>query len=568
MSKKTIKHRIALVAVSALTAGVLTVASTPVANAAIAAGDLDFTTATNAINVGTCAIDNTTSGTTATAINGSLVQLKQAAAITDAVYLSLSGPGSIESYTAASATVTPTTVTDSATAQNDVYNIRLNGIGTITITYAASSSSAATDSITINSVASCASSTFDATTSNTTIVDVLEADSDETAALAWVTAFNGQDTADENIIAVAGTGYIRSQINNAYGANLSSKAMIATSTTGCYVGLADITSSAPSISKTAATAVLASTGADVIVAVGAATAGVPANCTVTLSWNGITVGTETFKQLGVPSSVTVSGQTVGVKSGSGYYRATVKDSLGNALPGVTISNSSTETNNAAAVTIVSDSAATAAATATTTDASTGAIRGTTPAINSTTIANGTVANYSCTSTGGAAKLTIRVLSSGVTYVTSAPFDVYCGAASVDTWAISMDKASYSPGEIATLTVSAKDADAHIAQSLLTLGASEYSFGGMTFVTAPTTADLFNSAAGVKTYKLSVGTTEGAFVGTFKITGSTDTAAKTVQYAVKSSTTSVSNADVLKSIVALIASINKQIQALQKLILKR
>jgi hypothetical protein len=32
--------------------------------------------------------------------------------------------------------------------------------------------------------------------------------------------------------------------------------------------------------------------------------------------------------------------------------------------------------------------------------------------------------------------------------------------------------------------------------------------------------------------------------------------------------SVSNADVLKSIVSLIASINKQIQALQKLILRR
>jgi hypothetical protein len=101
-----------------------------------------------------------------------------------------------------------------------------------------------------------------------------------------------------------------------------------------------------------------------------------------------------------------------------------------------------------------------------------------------------------------------------------------------------------------------------------LGASEYSFGGMTFVTAPTTADLFNSAAGVKTYKLSVGTTEGSFVGTFKITGSTDTAAKTVQYKVANSSATVSNADVLKSIVALIASINKQIQALQKLILKR
>ena len=91
---------------------------------------------------------------------------------------------------------------------------------------------------------------------------------------------------------------------------------------------------------------------------------------------------------------------------------------------------------------------------------------------------------------------------------------------------------------------------------------------MEFVTAPTTADYFNSGMGTRTYQLKVGTTEGAFVGTFKLTAATDTAAKTVQYKIVSSTATVSNADVLKSIVALIASINKQIQALQKLILKR
>jgi hypothetical protein len=46
------------------------------------------------------------------------------------------------------------------------------------------------------------------------------------------------------------------------------------------------------------------------------------------------------------------------------------------------------------------------------------------------------------------------------------------------------------------------------------------------------------------------------------------AAATVPYKIAGTTATVSNADVLKSIVALIASINKQIQALQKLILKR
>ena len=135
--------------------------------------------------------------------------------------------------------------------------------------------------------------------------------------------------------------------------------------------------------------------------------------------------------------------------------------------------------------------------------------------------------------------------------------------------MSFDKASYSPGEIATLTITGKDADGLLMSSTSTLGTLTQAFGGMTFVTTPTSADTFSSAAGAKSYQLSVGTTEGAFVGTLALTtAATDSKAKTIQYTIKSSTATVSNADVLKSIVALIASINKQIQALQKLILQR
>ena len=139
--------------------------------------------------------------------------------------------------------------------------------------------------------------------------------------------------------------------------------------------------------------------------------------------------------------------------------------------------------------------------------------------------------------------------------------------------MSLDKAAYAPGEVATLTISGKDSDGfpvNTTDGISTSGTLvEYSFGGMTFVTAPTATDIFNSAAGQKKYTLSVVTTEGSFVGTIKLLGATtDTAAKTVQYKVANPTPGVSNADVLKSIVSLIASINKQIRALQKLILRR
>jgi hypothetical protein len=561
MSTKTNFKRVALVAVASLGLGVLT--SVAPANAAIAAGDLDFTTATGSVNTGTCAISNTTSATAATALNGSLVKIKQAASITDAVYLSISGPATLESFTAASATFTPTTLTDSATAANDVYNIRLTGLGTVTVTYAASSTSAATDVLTITSVAACAGGTFSAADSNVTIVDVLEADSDSTEGAAWTSAFNGIDTSGEDVQVNAGTAYIRAALNDGYGADLASKAMIATSTTGCNVGLANTTTSAPSISTTSATAVLASTGADVVVAITQSTAGAPASCTISLSWNGINVATKSVKIQGNAASVTVSDVTVGARSGYGYYRVTVKDANGNLLPSKSITASSTEANNAAAASIVSNAASNSASTSSTADAT----YGKTPATTSTTIGNNTTARYTCTSKGGAAKITVRALVSGVTYVTSAPFDVYCGGTSIDTWSISMDKASYAPGEIATLTVTAKDADGFLAQSLLALGTLEYSFGGLTAVTAPSSADLFNSAAGSKKYTFSVGTSEGAFVGTFKLTGTTDTSAKTIQYKVAGSA-GVTNADVLKAIVSLIASINKQIAALQKALLKR
>jgi hypothetical protein len=565
MSTKTNFKRVALVAVASLGLGVLT--SVAPANAAdFAADDLVINAQTTSVNTGACSI--ATGGQGGVFVVGSTVEMDSAT--DDAYYISIAGPAVVVSTQGASST--PTSITDADGTADDTHVIRLTGVGTVTVTASATSSSAAVDTFDITVVASCATSTLSLANSNFTITSLAQTDTDAAAGTAWVTAFNGVDTADANIVAVNGTGYARAKLYNVYDAALSSKPIVATATgtgTGCWVAVeASNTTAGVGSAPAASTAVMTGTGEDLTLAVKAATAGEAVNCSVTLTWNGITVGTKSFKLQGVAAKVVVSGVTVGVKGGVGYYRAAVTDALGNALPSITISNSTTEANNVASLLVVSDSASVAATTGTATDASTGAVLGTTPAVTATNIGAGTVASYTCTDKGGAAKVTVRALASGVTYVTSAPFDVYCGAASIDTWSISLDKATYAPGEIATLTVSAKDADGHIAQSLLALGASTSSFGGMTFVTAPTDADKFNSGAGFKTYQLSVGTTEGSFVGTFKLTGTTDTSAKTIAYKVASTTTAVSNADVLKAIVSLIASINKQIAALQKALLRR
>ena len=97
--------------------------------------------------------------------------------------------------------------------------------------------------------------------------------------------------------------------------------------------------------------------------------------------------------------------------------------------------------------------------------------------------------------------------------------------------------------------------------------------GMTAVTAPATTDTETTArtgTWVYTYTVNVGA-EGSYNGAVKIAvGSTSAQynkALTVPYKITTGS-AVSNADVLKAIVSLIASINKQIAALQKALLKK
>ena len=135
--------------------------------------------------------------------------------------------------------------------------------------------------------------------------------------------------------------------------------------------------------------------------------------------------------------------------------------------------------------------------------------------------------------------------------------------------MSTDKASYSPGEIATVSISAKDSNGGIVSDTTTVGTPiiNLAMPGMTLIgAAATSADVFTS--GVKTYKFRVDQAEGSFVGQAQVTAATDLAVKTVSYSIKSSSSAISLADVLKAIVSLIASINKQIAALQKALLKK
>ena len=572
MSSNTIRKRIALAAVSALTAGLFTVVSAPVANATAAANYFDINS-TSLLAICSVDAEKETAYVPLTSPGIEIGTVTGNTTPTDTAYFRITGPG-VFSTAAATGTSgvtfdspTSASMTVPGTEANGKFEVKPTGLGVIKITYAPSSTTAVVDQITINVVANCASDAYSAGDSYYTIVSAALADDNVWTATAV-------DTTSANVVANAGKGYVRVELNDVYGANLATAgALISTVSGPCLVGLADYDGTLSAGSGK--TAVMSTQAEAAVVIVEQETAGVGGSCIASTTWNGTLVGSKTFTMQGAPAKVTVSDVTVGqAGTGYGYYRVTVADAAGNLLPDKAISASSTEANNAAAlaagiVTAIQDN--TSAATTSTV----GSGYGKTASVTATLIANNVsgaagLTRFTCASgKAGTAKVTVRtpIDTAATGYATSDPFTVACGGA-LATWSISMDKATYQPGEIATLTVSGKDSLGAPVYTLQALTGLVQAFGGMTPVTTPAATDLFNSGAGTKTYQYKVDTTEGAYVGTFTLTGSSETSAKTIQYKIASATPGVTNADVLKSIVALIASINKQIQALQKLILKR
>jgi hypothetical protein len=135
-----------------------------------------------------------------------------------------------------------------------------------------------------------------------------------------------------------------------------------------------------------------------------------------------------------------------------------------------------------------------------------------------------------------------------------------------TYTASFDKASYVSGDIMTLTISAKDSAGNPVYDGYTIGTNTIGVGGTTALSTIATTDAFVN--GVKKYKYSAGATASGYGWTVDITNGSlqDAIVGTVN--ITAPTTGVSNADVLKAIVSLIASINKQIAALQKALLKK
>jgi len=623
MSKTTIRKRLALTVTTALFAGMLTVVSTPVASAThsqVGGSNNDAATGTvngslfmavSASTGATAAIitaadgtsgtqkgllaKDTSSGTaqTATVLAGGVlsfyaeVSTASAFTATGGSFSSadlLSDSQFTATYDASNKTVVIPSTGTSATYVATLWTAPTTA-GTYTVSlltgfYLTSSGTRAVPSqdnlpptlsgrVTVTVVAASAGGSYSAAYSSCQVGSAGEA-------LTAGTTGTGIDSTA--IFADGDAAYINMDLNDAYNQDLSSGSIIATATNGAIV---NVETSGSINAGTTTTDVFSSNGSQDTVRIDQPTSGAPLTTTVTISYNGTTVCTKTITIRGKAAKLTIANigtQKLSTASttGSGqwmYQQTGVFDS--GALFSVVATDSAG--NVVSTPTTYGTYSADSATLTTTVQAISVNTRSSTATASSTSRFN--YGSWTCGATAGAAnvKLKFTVTATGET-ISSDAFEARC-AGDPYTYTASLDKASYTQGELAKVTVKFLDSKGNPANSVTAVGANTWSLPYMTGVDVNLSATNPASSTavtgkndGTSTYTLTVGTstglTAGSYTGVIEFSGWPVSAKATPTYKLSTGGDTTTNADVLKSIVALIASINKQIQALQKLILKR
>jgi hypothetical protein len=623
MSKSTIRKRISLVAITALTAGALSVATPSVASAThmpVNSGTLGNTDSANGtVNASmmTASVNSTTtSGIISGSINGSAARSKgllykdtssgtaQTAVVLAGGVLSLYA----EVTTAAAFSATGGSFSDATTgtaATSTLYNSTntyvvlqklTSGVEFAAALWTAPTTPGAyTVSLSTGFVAVGATSVVPTTSltpptlSASMLVSVVAASAGGAFAASNSTctvrmtgdevAFDGTakiDTTD--IFENAQPVYIAYDLNDAYAADLATGNITVTATNGALVNVAD--SAATLLAGTTSTDVYASDGTLESVRIDQPTAGAPLTTTVTVSYNGTPVCTKTVSIRGEVTKLTVANiatqktsaaagangsqwmyQKTGVYT-AGQFTVVATDSAGNVVStdstlGTYAANSGTGVQVPA---IAVDSRSSSA--------------------NASSVLRYNFGSFGCGPDAGQSTVTIKFTTTGTgKTVVSDPFTARC-ASDASTYTVSLDKASYTQGEIAKATVKFLDSKGNKANNMTAVGANSWVLPYMGAVDSTITATTGASATSVTdgngevVYTFTVGTSasavavSGTYTGVIEFSAPALGVKSTPTYKLTVGSDDVAFAEVLKSVVALIASINKQIQALQKLILQR
>jgi len=169
---------------------------------------------------------------------------------------------------------------------------------------------------------------------------------------------------------------------------------------------------------------------------------------------------------------------------------------------------------------------------------------------------------------GAGTYMLKYVNSAGTTIKSAAINATVSGAA-NTFSATWDKPSYAPGDIATLKITVKDSNGNLVADGVALGANSLvttNTDGLASVTSA--CDSANIATttlsgGSKLCKFAVKNTAGSYAYTAVVPTASGQAAAAGTVKIADSSTTVTNAEVLAAIVKLIASINKQIAALQK-----
>jgi hypothetical protein len=365
--------------------------------------------------------------------------------------------------------------------------------------------------------------------------------------------------------------YLEINLNDAYGAALTSTtgALTVSATTGANVGLSGAADSPVASSGTYSTAVSAAAPGDIYAKITEATAGAGWSGTVTVTYNGVVLATKSGSITGLPSKITITPVAVAKTNATTDTAIAyqVYDSVGNAIA---LANSAIAFN-------ASDN------TASVTNTGTGTTSNSTSTVGYLSVVGGT--------TAGVANVSVKTTLSNGTVVVSNAVPVSVGGAAAS-YTATLDKTKYAPGDVATLKVKFLDSKGNAAassSSLYTIPTNAAPFVWNASLTLPqftqigtagavagnqganvygVGANVSPDATGAIALKFTVGTTEASYSGVvdFPTVDGVAGSAQTVSYSVSSGSTSLN--DVLKGIVALIASINKQIAALAKLVTKK
>jgi len=604
MSKMTMKQRIALVAVTTLTAGFLSVVSSPVANAAddevlislipsTTGAAVASATQANARQVGfvaptstagltstslitlagngtaatgvclsTCSmpfeVDNDTSsvGISVVVVGGVLSSMSDSNTATNGSFTSIAVTGDRKTAVAlAGASTSASSLLGIETASSGATTMQLqfyegaNIAGTSTAT-----SGVLLGTLTLTIAPANTAGTFSAT--NSVIATQISYAAGATA--------SGLLTYDNTSrIANGSRGAIYVSLKDPYTAAITTGTVTATATNGAFVTIKD---AAPAAGDDySATTAFASdtgglTGGDAYITVTQPVTNTAGTSTVTITLDGAVIATKTLNWSGDIASIALdaansnssfkNGADADFAGGSQAVVYVVKDAAGNA---VTLASGNAPTITGATGSLVGASLLT-----TTTTNST---------LQTSTLGYGNATmNVPTSALNGAGTYKLRVVNALGANVDSAVITASVSGA-LNSFAVSWDKAVYAPGDLATMTISGKDIlGTTIADGTPLTGYVGAVADGLTAVGTPCTATSTFSGGVVKCV-YAAGNTDGSYSYSFDV--GTATAQSPSVGAVKvAGASDVSNAEVLKSIVALIASINKQIQALQKLILKR